>query len=456
MPAETMQNKKRRRVVLSDNAQIAARPLMAPMAQMAAEPDPGLQLGDEDEDIEGLEPAGGPFPGFEEEALAESQAQNARQMEPSPREAPQMAAPVEGGSEGGYLKGPAVLNSLADLDTYAGNLDFTPHAQLGAFGIKVPERKPYKSGLADTIQPHEQKILQDVFGVNVPLGARFSRIEKVLPEIAHVLRSRQVGSGAGLTPYQAAQLSARGQEHKDLQDFRNRSLGTRQSGQERMEKIANRIPSEDRENLSGLEYAETNIKKVLSDAKAAKFGPIQGRAQDFLRYLGLADTDTMKTRAQLAEGINTFIYRSTGKQLNEYEMQRLEKQLPQVWDSPEAFQAIGATFLDAIRGRKDSILNGLERESYDVSNWRNSPGQNPQGEGNEIETPRPGNEATPQTVARAKEVPPPPRGEALPPGMIRVLVPGPNGQMAEKMIHESWWSEVKRRYPNALRDDDNG
>ena len=228
--------------------------------------------------------------------------------------------------------------------------------------------------LEDEMTPQDRAFVKQQLGVDVPEGARWSRTREVLPQVTSLLREK------AREPYRDETLGLQrrradiseghlGLREKELEQAEGR-LGLSETREERMGEAHRRVPEVEMRSLTSIDTAKTTIDQVMQEAGDAQFGPIAGRAQLLFRKIGLADPETIGTAARLADAINKYIYASTGKQLNQFEMQRLEAQLPQVWDSPDAFQSIGRVFKEQLDLVRDNTLKGLEKNKYDTSAWR--------------------------------------------------------------------------------------
>jgi hypothetical protein len=181
-------------------------------------------------------------------------------------------------------------------------------------------------------------------------------------------------------PLARERLDFQREREANLQGRSGKNLDIRKQGQELSEKkegrlteIGNRVPDPDRRDIASIDYAMNLINRVGEAAKTANFGPIEGRYQLFARKLGLADSDTIGTSADLASAINSYIYASTGKQLNQTEMDRLINELPAVWDSSEVFQRLVQGFKDRLTEKRDFMLEALESQGRNTGNFRASP-----------------------------------------------------------------------------------
>lgn len=234
---------------------------------------------------------------------------------------------------------------------------------------------------------------------------------------------------ATLTPYQAGQLDvANRRTDADLAISGAEAQRKAEYAKYAKERDAradlamSRVPPEDARTLDQLRDADEKMTKIMQRVKAGrgpnateseiKFGPIEGRLQQAGRFFGLGDPETLRVASDLASAINSYIYASTGKQLNEQEMKRLTSELPQMWDKPETFDKLVEAYLERNSAARGARMQRFREQGYDVSPWEK-----------------------------------PVAGATAGGGMIEVEVPG----MGTDTIHESQWESVLKKYPNARK-----
>lgn len=303
-----------------------------------------------------------------------------------------------------------LLMGIRNISEGLGNF-YAPTA--GEILLKQPRPERYQAedlrqaevDVNDEIGPAERAMLRKQWGMELPQNASWSRVSKQLPLITHALRGRLDPEAMelrrraqesrerklDLTESQGGERLGQAGERLNMQktgqekgfEFREQGLEMQQKSIDFRMKQLGMVPDEDRRLLGDIEDGLRGLQQLTSqwERDIEHFGPVQGRWTQFARHIGLADPDAVATQSLLAYEMTQFIYRSTGKQMNEQEMKRLQAVLPQVWDSPDQFRSVMEQFQGTILRKRSTVLDALRRQG------RNIEGFNREGETNPLSEP---------------------------------------------------------------------
>jgi hypothetical protein len=218
-------------------------------------------------------------------------------------------------------------------------------------------------GISDEIGPTERQTIKERWGLDLPPDAKWSRVREQLPEMTRVMH------GGVLDAYKRASLDMQARKEQGIQGRFDKTFPLREDAQEFAKEKFHTVGDTDRRSLAGSAFLLESASKMEQEFEkvASILGPVGGRYQVFARLVGASDPKATAMIARISFLTSQFIYEMTGKQLNESEMHRLEKVLPQYWDSPEQFRELLRSFTEISRSKYDTQIRGLRAQGKDVS-----------------------------------------------------------------------------------------
>jgi len=248
-----------------------------------------------------------------------------------------------------------------------------------------PQSEMGDTGYRDTLQ----KILKaDRMGRGLQAGEQgMSNAMKLLLTTGSAIRTGappvpnlQSGSGLGaaMTGNAGMQMKAlEGQENRELrrdqmatnQDYRNFLEEQRLRSQDRADMMAGRLPPKGQEQLIFADNALSAINRIRSKLPEIEsgIGPIQGRIQNILVNVGIAEPNMAVTNANLVELMARQVQSISGVAVSNQEFNRLRQAGPNIAQDPEQFKALLDNFEEIVKTRKNGVLKMYGKMGYNVA-----------------------------------------------------------------------------------------
>lgn len=230
----------------------------------------------------------------------------------------------------------------------------------------------------ERLTPSEALMLNRGLGQNLfEGGMRRDTIQKAWPGLINLEETRQ------LMPYRQATLGLRERtlNQQEISEARRSKAEDRQERKLALDEKYRKILTAARDRVygkveAGLLRDIIGLRSTIQIAEDLRetvnlehFGPVAGRWNDLARKLGLAPAEFVGDSSKLAFEMSNFIYLMTGKQMNEQEMVRLQRVLPQMWDSDEAFQVAMDSFIYLLQERYEAQMDVMKAAGRDVSGF---------------------------------------------------------------------------------------
>jgi hypothetical protein len=207
--------------------------------------------------------------------------------------------------------------------------------------------------------PKLQEMLNIIGEVKAP-GTASQRAE-LLKEY-ELLKKAQ---GGGLSEYQKQSLELR-QRQLDAGD---KGLGLRKDKFEHARSEGNELKGKEAETLYGIESTIDSLDK-LEGMKTFSTGPIEGRINQAMRYIGQGSGNKAAMAAQLEGIVSVYGKQISGTAVGEQEFNRIKSQLPKETDSDELFASKLANFQDNLGNSRGRFLNHYEKVGRDVNQFK--------------------------------------------------------------------------------------
>lgn len=207
--------------------------------------------------------------------------------------------------------------------------------------------------------PKLQEMLNIIGEVKAP-GTAAQRAE-LLKEY-ELLKKAQ---GGGLSEYQKQSLELR-QRQLDAGD---KGLGLRKDKFEHARAEGNELKGKEAETLYGIESTIDSLDK-LEGMKTFSTGPIEGRINQAMRYIGQGSGNKAAMAAQLEGIVSVYGKQISGTAVGEQEFNRIKSQLPKETDSDELFASKLANFQDNLGNSRGRFLNHYEKVGRDVNQFK--------------------------------------------------------------------------------------
>ena len=207
--------------------------------------------------------------------------------------------------------------------------------------------------------PKLQEMMSIIGDVKAP-GTAAQRAE-LLKEY-ELLKKNQAG---GLSDYQRQSLDLR----KRQLDAVDKGLGFRKYKFEHARSEGNELKGKEAETLYGIESTIDSLDK-LEGMKTFSTGPIEGRINQAMRYIGQGSGNKAAMAAQLEGIVSVYGKQISGTAVGEQEFNRIKSQLPKETDSDELFAAKLANFKDNLNNSRGRFLNHYEKAGRDVTPFK--------------------------------------------------------------------------------------
>lgn len=205
--------------------------------------------------------------------------------------------------------------------------------------------------------------LQEMMGIigEVKAPGTASQRAELLKEY-ELLKKAQ---GGDLSEYQKKSLELR-QRQLDAGD---KGLGLRKDKFEHARSEGNELKGKEAETLYGIESTIDSLDK-LEGMKTFSTGPIEGRINQAMRYIGQGSGNKAAMAAQLEGIVSVYGKQISGTAVGEQEFNRIKSQLPKETDSDELFASKLANFQDNLGNSRSRFLNHYEKVGRDVNQFK--------------------------------------------------------------------------------------
>jgi hypothetical protein len=189
------------------------------------------------------------------------------------------------------------------------------------------------------------------------------------------------GLGAGMVGNAGMQMKAlENQENRELRrdqmetnrDYRQFLQDQRLRSQERSDMLAGRIPPKGQDQLIFADNAIAAINRIRAKLPEIEngIGPVQGRIQNILVNVGIAEPNMAITNANLVELMARQVQSISGVAVSNQEFNRLRQAGPNIAQDPAQFKALLDNFEEIVKTRKKQVLNMYGKMGYNVDMLR--------------------------------------------------------------------------------------
>ena len=206
--------------------------------------------------------------------------------------------------------------------------------------------------------------LQELMGIIGEVKAPGTGTQRA--ELLKEYEALKKAQGGDLSEYQKQSLALRQQQIENA----GTGLDLRKDKFEHSKSEGNELKPKEAETLYGIESTMDSLDK-LEGMKTFSTGPIEGRINQAMRYIGQGSGNKAAMAAQLEGIVSVYGKQISGTAVGEQEFNRIKSQLPKETDSDELFASKLANFQDNLSNSRGRFLNHYEKAGRDVNQFKN-------------------------------------------------------------------------------------
>jgi hypothetical protein len=256
------------------------------------------------------------------------------------------------------------------------NLDKLAESMSGLRGIRGVKAQTDTSDLEHKLAKHRSVVSEadrqflKPYGIELPPNMTNDRLDKLLPQAAGMIRSRQAQQ---LSPYQKASLDLRERQFDESVKSRDAARKARDASVKRLQDRYGQLSEKAAVELSNTQTqldALDRIEKAYTENQGAGTGAVEGRIEELLRKGGVGSPEFAVIQAELGDLLSRHLKAVSGTAATDEERKKVATQMMNAAQEGDTFDALLKNYRERLKTGFDNTIQGYELTGRNASQFR--------------------------------------------------------------------------------------